>query len=97
VAADHGDAAFENVGRYVVEQRSVDVDAKRLLELGARIDLDFNLDEAVDGLATVFFGAPGVDQATADKKNRPIAVDSRRNRAKSKLAKFSFEIKSAIF
>jgi hypothetical protein len=35
VAADHGDAAFENVGRYVVEQRSVDVDAKRLLELSA--------------------------------------------------------------
>jgi hypothetical protein len=31
------------------------------------------------------------------EKNRPIAVDSRRNRAKSKLAKFSFEIKSAIF
>jgi hypothetical protein len=66
VAADHGDAAFENVGRYVVEQRSVD--AKRLLELGARIDLDFNLDEAVDGLATVFFGTPGVDQATADRE-----------------------------
>ena len=37
MAADHGDAAFENVGRYVVEQRSVDVDAKRLLELGARL------------------------------------------------------------
>ena len=48
--------------------RSVDVDAKRLLELGARIDLDFNLDEAVDGLATVFFGTPGVDQATADRE-----------------------------
>ena len=48
--------------------RSVDADAKRLLELGARIDLDFNLDEAVDGLATVFFGTPGVDQATAHRE-----------------------------
>jgi hypothetical protein len=96
VAADHGDAAFENVGRYVVEQRSVD--AKRLLELGARIDLDFNLDEAVDGLATVLFLELQVSiRRRQTDKNRPIAVDSRRNRAKSKLAKFSFEIKSAIF
>lgn len=77
--------------------RSVDADAKRLLELGARIDLDFNLDEAVDGLATVFLELQVSIRPRHTEKNRPIAVDSRRNRAKSKLAKFSFEIKSAIF
>jgi hypothetical protein len=44
-AADHRNRAAQVVERHVVEQHGVDAGAKRLLEVGERLDLDLDLDE----------------------------------------------------